>query len=115
MLLFCPAHAPHMSLHEQHVADKLCLSCSTLICYLASCHAQLWHRGVHNPSDSPRAMFALVYTDKIGYNAHVEFFGHELVFSSSCKDAFATSQLAPLNHIRFADDHSAAPPELSLE
>ena len=60
-------------------------------------------------------MFALVYTDEIGYKAHVELYGNELAFSPSCKDAFASSKLAPSAHVRFTDDHTVAPPELSLE
>lgn len=59
-------------------------------------------------------MFALVYTDAIGYNAHVEYFGNELSFSPSCKEAFAKSRLAPPEHIRFSDDHTPVPIELSL-
>jgi hypothetical protein len=69
---------------------------------------------MHNPSDAPRAMFALVYTDAQGYSAHVEQFGHELAFSPTCSEAFASSQLAPLDHIRFTDDHTPAPPQLLL-
>ena len=69
---------------------------------------------MHNPSDAPRAMFALIYTDEIGYNGHVNFFGHELAFSPSCKEAFAGSRLAPPDHIRFSDDHTSVPAELSL-
>ena len=79
-----------------------------------SAFQQLWHRGVQNLSDVPRAMFALVYTDAIGYDAHVETFGNELAFSPSCKDAFAGSKLAPPEHVRFSDDHTPAPMELTL-
>ncbi len=59
-------------------------------------------------------MFALVYTDAIGYNAHVEVFGNELAFSPSCKEALAASRLAPTEHVRFSDDHTPVPIELSL-
>lgn len=60
-------------------------------------------------------MFALIYTDEIGYNGHVSTFGHELTFSPSCKEAFAESRLAPPDHIRFDGDHSFVPAELALE
>ena len=71
-------------------------------------------QGVHNPSDAPRPMFALIYQAEGGFERHVETWGHELGFSPTCRAAFAESRLAPLENIRFDDSHTQVPPGLEL-